>query len=403
MASAKILLYTSKILSNGEHPIMMRIIKDRKPKYVATGKSCSKELWDHKTNRPKSRHPYKRELDILINTKLKEADKTILGYESDEKYFSSEVIKNKLKKNFSKITVFQCYDLEIDKLEKASRIGYANVFKDSKRALVNFRKGKDLMFVDITVRFLNDFEAWFSEKGVAGNSISVYMRALRKIMNSAISEGYCPPEVYPFKAYNISKLNTATDKRAITKEQIKKIIEVEVKEDSRLFHSKSYFLFSFYNMGMNFTDMAFLKWTDIREDRLYYKRAKTRLNYNIKLLLPALEILKYYKENYSSSLSNFVFPILNESHATAKSISYRIEKVLRHTNSDLKEIGKVAGLEVPLTTYVARHSWATILKRAGTKTSVISEGLGHTTEKTTQIYLDSFENETLDEANKALL
>jgi hypothetical protein len=105
-ASTKVILYTSKTLSNGEHPIMLRIIKDRKPTYISTGKSCSKAMWDFKTNLPKSKHPLKRELDILIPKKLSEANKTILNFENDEKYFSGEVVKNKLKKSFSKIAEY---------------------------------------------------------------------------------------------------------------------------------------------------------------------------------------------------------------------------------------------------------------------------------------------------------
>jgi integrase len=276
------------------------------------------------------------------------------------------------------------------------------VFKFTKTALTKFRNGRDFLFADVTVKFLNDFEAWFAQRGVTGNSISVYMRTLRKLMNSAINEGGLAPEIYPFKSYKISNLSSDTVKRAITKEQIKKIMEVRVPEESSLIHSQKFFSFSYYVMGMNFTDMAFLKWKDIREGRVYYRRVKTGLNYNVKLLLPAIDILDYYKASVPFE-TEFVFPILNETHASAKSKNYRIKKILKRTNYDLKEIAKLAGLDVALTTYVARHSWATILKKNGFSTSVISEGLGHTTEKTTQIYLDSFENETLDHANRSLL
>lgn len=402
-ASAKVVLYTSKTLSNGEHPIMIRIIKDRKPAYISTGKSSPQKLWDFKNNLPKAKHPLKRELDILLPKKLSEANKTILNFENEEKYFSGEVVRSKLKKTFSRVSVFKYFETEIERLEKANRIGYADVFKNTKKALVNFRKGKDFLFVDVNVKFLTDLEIWFSERGVTGNSISVFMRTLRKLMNNAINEGYCPQEVYPFKSYNISKLHTQTSKRALTKEQMKEILEVEVQKDSRLFHSKNYFVFSYYCRGMNFSDMAFLKWSNINGKRISYVRVKTGVHYNMEILPPALEILNYYKEHYFQSQTGFVFPILNEFHVTARSMSYRIDKVLSQTNRHLKELAKLAGLDVHLTTYVARHSYATVLKRSGVSTSIISEGLGHTTEKTTQIYLDSFENETLDEANKALL
>jgi len=400
MASIKIVLYTQKILANGEHPIMLRIIKDRKPTYLSIGKSCSKILWDFKENAPKKKHPFKHELDMLLAKKIREASKIILDFENEERYFSGEAIRNKLQKTFSKISVYQFFDVEIERLTKANRIGYARVFKDTKRELMRFRGGKDFQFADVNVKFLNDFEAQFAERGVANNSISVFMRTLRKLINSAITEGYCPAEIYPFKAYNISKLTSPTIKRALTKEQMKKIIATEVTPGSSLFHSKNYFLFSFYNRGMNFTDLAFLKWSDIRDERLHYVRKKTGQHYNIELLPPSKEILEYYQ---SDTRGEFVFPILNEGHRTAISIHNRTKKMLRQTNQDLKEIAKMADINVPVTTYVARHSWGTILKRNGISTSIISEGYGHTTERTTQIYLDSFENQTLDEANRALL
>jgi integrase len=154
-------------------------------------------------------------------------------------------------------------------------------------------------------------------------------------------------------------------------------------------------------MGTNFTDLAQLKWTNIQNERLKYIRAKTNKPYDVGLLPPALEILKYYKNNDINN--EFIFPILNEFHDTAIRIKNRIHKVLKQTNDDLKEIATLAGIDVNLTTYVARHTYATVLKYSGVSTSVISEALGHDSEKTTQIYLDSFQNDVLDKANKNLL
>jgi integrase len=123
----------------------------------------------------------------------------------------------------------------------------------------------------------------------------------------------------------------------------------------------------------------------------------------IQLLDPAIEILNYYRPMTLKSNDNYVFQILNESHNTPKSIDNRIDKVLKLVNADLKIIGEKAEIEEKLTTYVARHSAATIMKRSGISQSIISETLGHTSEKTTRIYLDSFEDETIYEATKSLI
>ena len=122
------------------------------------------------------------------------------------------------------------------------------------------------------------------------------------------------------------------------------------------------------------------------------------------LLDPAIEIVNYYKENFYHGEDTYLFPILDkDTHTTETSIKNRIHKVLGQTNKDLKTIGEKIGLEIPLTTYVARHTFATVMKRSGVSTSIISESLGHDSERTTQIYLDSFANDVLDEASKALL
>ena len=153
---------------------------------------------------------------------------------------------------------------------------------------------------------------------------------------------------------------------------------------------------------MNFTDIAFLKWENLDSNRLKYIRAKTGKTYNIGLLEPAIEILNYY-EQFKKSKTNYVFPILNDTHKTATQIDNRIAKMNKAINKQLKDIAKKTNIDFKLTTYVARHSYATIMKRGGISTSIISESLGHGNEKTTQVYLDSFENNVLDEASKTIL
>jgi integrase len=153
---------------------------------------------------------------------------------------------------------------------------------------------------------------------------------------------------------------------------------------------------------MNFTDIAFLKWKDILDNRLIYTRRKTNEKFNIQLLEPAVKILEYYKAT-GQSKNDYVFPLLSTDHITPQTIFNRKVKMLREINKNLKAVGKLAGIKSELTTYVARHSYATILKKSGVSTSLISEALGHDCEKTTQIYLDSFGNSTLDEVSKVIL
>lgn len=286
-------------------------------------------------------------------------------------------------------------------------LGTAKCYFDLKNSIRTFilKDGRtDLTFRDITVSFLKKYEADFKSRGTTDNGISFYMRTLRAVLNRAIAEGACKKDIYPFNTYKISHLSTKTIKRAISKAEIELIRNFACEPGSQLHRSKNIFLFSYYNRGINFSDIAMLKWDNIKANRLTYTRLKTDKYYNILLLDPALEILAFYRDSNYRDKDSYIFPILDEHrHNTPVSIQNLVHKVLGQTNKDLKSIGEQLGITTPLTTYVARHSYATVLKRSGISTSVISEAMGHDSERTTQIYLDSFENDVLDEASKALL
>lgn len=404
-SSIKVLLYESKKLKNGEFPIMLRIIKDRKTKYLSLGVSCSKDLWNSQENIPKSKHPLYKELLNKINRKKLEASKLLLDLDNSEKDYSAELLQTKLKsQHLGKRTVFQYFDDIISRLEKTNRIGYSNVFRATKNSLSTFRNKVDFEFSDITTSFLSKYEESFYRRGCMPNSVFVHLRTLKTLINSAKKDEIIKTEFDPFKNVSFAKFRRIkTAKRAISKEEIHSIIKLDLDKDSSLFNSRNYFLFSFYNRGINFIDIAFLRWGNINKERLNYERRKTKESFSIGLLEPTKEMLDYYKKQSYYVPNGFIFPILTEKYKTSKSIDYRIDRMLKIVNTDLKTIAKMAKIETKLTTYVARHSYATILKRSGISISMISESLGHESEKTTKIYLDSFENLVLDEANKSIL
>jgi site-specific recombinase XerD len=324
--------------------------------------------------------------------------------ENEDKTYSPAQVKRTYRGGVKKTTVFTFIDQIVTDLKKIDKIGNANMYSDCKRALSKFRNERDLNFTDIDVYFLKKFEQSLAERGVTGNTISVYMRSIRAVFNKAIVEGYCKKDSYPFDEYKISKLSTDTAKRAMTKEQMQIFISSKIKSDSELFLAKNIFLFSYYNRGINFTDIALLKWENVTNNRLVYTRAKTGRTYNISLLEPAVKILDHYRQFTGGKKDNYIFPLLDKiKHVSAQQIDNRVEKTNKMINKDLQNIAKDEKIDFHLTTYVARHSYATIMKRSGVSTSIISESLGHNSEKTTQIYLDSFENGVLDEANKAIL
>ncbi len=403
--SVRVVLYTSKVLANGEHPVMLRVTKDRKSKYISTGFKCSKDLWDQKKNLPRKRHPLYIDAKILISKKTVEAEKLIIELENESKNLSAHEIKGKLKKaKVNNPFVFQYFDSVINRLKNSGQIKNSLIYKDAKRNLSHFTNSKDLHFSDIDIEFLNKYEEYLKSNKNGGNTIYIYLRTLRALLNKAIKEEICSDKYYPFKKFSLAKYaKIKTEKRAISKKEILKINNLNLLKHPHLTDAKYIFMFSYLCRGINFIDIALLKWKDIKNGRLIYTRKKTNELFNIEIRPEVYEILKFYKKQTFSNSESYVFPILNETHNTPQSIFNRKEKLIRKINTDLKEIALLTGIESELTTYVARHSYATILKKSGITTAIISEAMGHDSEKTTKIYLESFENNILDAASNALL
>jgi site-specific recombinase XerD len=343
---------------------------------------------------------------LLIEKKKNDALQLLLTKErSDDGYSAEEIQKTIIKKKRSGTSyVLQYFDETITRLKDAGRLGYAEVFTNTKNSLNKFREEKDFRFTDINHSFIVRYEDWFLAREVKPNSVFVFMRTLKTLINYAKRDELIDNSFDPFKDFSFAKYRRIkTKKRAITKKEIKKIAALKIETDSTLFHSKNIFLFSYYCRGINFIDIANLKWTDIKNNRLEYTRRKTKELFSMAILNPAKKILDYYAKKYKSSENDYIFPILNNKHETPQSKEYRIDKLITRTNKDLKTIATKAGIVEKLTTYVARHTYATVLKKSGISTALISEMMGHDSEHTTKIYLDSFENAVLDEANKKLL
>lgn len=403
--STKVLLYRSKTLSNGEHPILLRITKDRKSKYISVGVSCTVDLWDAKENLPKKKHPLFKEIKILIAKKKLDAERMILNLENENKSFSANELKGKLRKSqVNNPPVMDYFESIVSRFVQSGQIKNSEVYKDTKRNFSHFIGLRKIYFSDIDVLFLNQFEEYLKQNGKGGNTIYIYLRTLRALVNKAIKEDICHEKYYAFKKFSIAKYaKIKTEKRAIEKSDIEKILNLKLSKKMHLIDAKNIFLFSYYCRGMNFIDIAFLTWKDIKNNRLIYRRSKTKKLFNLLLLKPAKNILNYYKPITFSDAKSYVFPIFNEQHTTPQTLYNRKVKMLSKTNRDLKEIAELVGLKTLLTTYVARHTYATVLFKNRVSTPIIKESLGHDSEQTTQIYLADFGNEILDKACKTLL
>lgn len=234
------------------------------------------------------------------------------------------------------------------------------------------------------------------KQGLAVNTIGTRIRHLRAVFNMAIEYHVIDKECYPFQSYKVSKVSQSPPKRSMTKVDIQKVLSYKGKTDIEIL-AISLFTFSYYCAGINFIDMAMLKHSNITGGKLCYLRAKTKKQIVIPLHPMAINVIARYSDATVGN-NSFIFPILSHFHQTEVQKVNRLHKVLAKVNGTLKEIGERIGLPIKLTTYVARHSYATVLKRAGVSTAIISESLGHSSEKITQTYLDSFENSQIEDA-----
>ena len=395
MAKARVILYESKKLKDGTHPLMLRVTIGNKRKYFATKYSLTKSQWDKAKKEPKGTSVDikrirldVRDLNSRANSILYDAEKA--NKPVDFVCFEEELFNRKIVGY-----VLSYFKETYENLKKAGKNGNSNAYKNTYGVFSKYRKVKDLLFTELNYREIKKFENYLLGNGLNTNGISFHMRTLRALYNRAIKEGLVDKEHYPFNQYSIKKEKTLH--RALSKEEITAIKNFDPKGDISLQLAKDYFMFSFYNRGMNFIDIVYLKTKNLHKGRLNYKRAKTGTSFTIKLVEPAMEIIGRYIEK--SKADSFIFPaIQNEEH---KFLEYR--NAMRLTNKKLNKIGELTNCSIPLTTYVARHSWATIAKRSGVSTSIISEGMGHATEHITQVYLDSFENEVIDEANQKII
>ncbi|MDR3057883.1 MAG: site-specific integrase [Prevotella sp.] len=403
-ATVNVVLFKSKTLSNGEHPLMICVTKDRKRKYSSLGISVHPKYWSFEKNKPKPNCPNKEVILKIILEKKAEFQQQILELNADKKDYTASTLLTSVSDKVELKTVHEFYRELIVKFKESGKQGNYLVYKDSYNSIKSFTNSKlDMPFSDIDVKWLNKYEEWLRAKNNAETSISLSFRTLRSVYNKAIEAKYVRRNLYPFNDFKISKFNTKTNKRAISKDVILKIIETDLgKERYYVQFAKDIFIFSYLCGGINFTDIAHLTSDNIIDKHLSYKRKKTSKQVTIPLIDAAFDIMNKYSAD--SVDTGYTFPILNRNvHKTEIQKYNRIHKVMGKVNKTLKEISKIIGEEINLTTYVARHSYATILKNSGVNISLIGETLGHSDLKTTQIYLDSFSNSKIDEAMTHLL
>ena len=400
-----ILCYKSKTLANGAHPLMIRLCKDGKKQYVSLGVSVLPQFWDFEKNKPKRNYPSKALIDKLIASKMAEYNALVVDMIAERKEYTPQSLAQAVEQKTQGQIVAEMYNRLFAEMKKVERLGNLAVYKYSFNSLMSYTRNKlDIPFRDIDCLWLKRYEEWLHARGCKDTTISQLFRTLRSVFNKAIEQEVIKQDVYPFNRFKVNKFDVHTVKRAISKEEVQKIFAIDLSDSCfYLKLARDMFLFSYFGSGINFSDIALLRFCDLRDGRDCYVRKKTGKS----ISFPLNDISTKIVEKYASPFGNdndYIFPILDAGiHKTEQQKRDRIRRTLKKVNRELKVLGEMIGLEMPLTTYVARHTYATVLKRSGVSVALISESLGHSNLSTTQIYLDSFENSQIDAAMQYLL
>ena len=273
------------------------------------------------------------------------------------------------------------------------KVRVAETYLAALHSLQTFLGRQDIAFADINSTLLGRYEDWMAHRGLSKNTSSFYMRNLRAVYNRAIAEKRVKGN-FPF--HDVYTGVGKTRKRAVEAEDIQRLRRLPLSAGSWEAMARDLFLFSYYCRGMSFVDMAYLRPQDLVGGRLYYARRKTGQRLSLRWEPCMQEIV----DRYAPNPAGYLLPIITQ---PGKDALRQYRSKTHSVNTALHALSAQLGIDPPLTTYVARHSWASNAYKMGIPVAIISEALGHDSEKTTRIYLASMEEEKLDAANASLL
>lgn len=393
MVTIKIFLDKRRITKDETYPLNFRIYHLGKSWTRSTKIYLNDSQWDDKKKVIRNNHPEAK----LLNRKLLKdfADlQSNLLLADDEKVIQylnpTPIIKEVIK---PKQTVFDFTNGLIEELRLDGKIGNSWVYESALNALKKFHPS-ELYFENIDYLFLDKYNKHLLRSGVKHNTAFFYLRTLRAFYNKAIKHKVVDRGLYPF--HDITLKAEKTKKRAIDKLLIKEIVNLALPEQSTIWHVRNWFMLSFYLMGISIVDLALLTADNIKNGRICYKRQKTGKLYDIKLLPQAVAIIDHYK----NQPYGFILPIINRRTKNDEERLRLIKDRTRLANKYLKRMGELIETDQTITTYTSRHSWATVCKKLGFSIEIIAESLGHEYgNKTTAVYLDSFDQDVIDNAN----
>ncbi len=397
MATIKVKFRPSTV-ADREGTIYYQIIHERKVRQLLSDYHVFPTEWDEShlmvtATQKSARRSYILSIRERIRWDVERLTKISRKLEADGLAYTADDVIDEFNRYANEYSLFNFMEGIIIKLKQNGKMRTSETYTAALNSFKKFRKDEDIMLDCLTSKIMEAYEAWHQNRGVAPNTISFYTRILRAVYNRAVEDEIIENR-NPFR--HVYTGVDKTVKRALPIRTVKKINALDLSLSPALDYARDMFMMSFMLRGMSFIDMAYLRKTDLANGYVIYRRRKTGQQLTIEWTKEMQLILDKYPENASDYLLPIIRNPSTNERCTYRNAGYNI-------NHNLKKIAKKVGISIPLTLYVARHSWASAAKAKGIPISVISEGMGHDSETTTQIYLASLDTSVVDKANSLIL
>lgn len=392
-----------RIKTGAKFPLKLRITYKGERKYYATGLDVSDEQWEI-INSAEVKGKFQK-----IRIEMAEIERKALDCVAKIVPYSFVVFEREFFRAApGEQTLAMAYENYIAELRSNEQYGTAKSYQDSNNTLKRFRPCK-LRFEDITKEFLNDFEKWMVEKGRSLSTVGIYLRPLRTIFNIAIERGVVRPELYPFGRRKYVIPTGRNIKRALNIDQIRQIAQYKTEPGSSLEKAKDFWMFSYLCNGMNMADIARLRWSNVSAETISFQREKTKRTKRDNPITIVVvrnarinELIQKWGRAVAKPYNGYLFDILDVADQ-GEPARLKVELFTHFVNEWMKDLGKELGFDLSLTTYVARHSFATILVRSGAPLALAKQTLGHASIATTEKYFAGFDLAAQAKYTKALV
>lgn len=394
------LRFRASVKPQKEGTLMFQVIHDRKVRRIKSQFKIFKEEWDEAAGQilltvsDPSRCSQLQIIRLNVEWELRRLKKIIETFKRSGREWNLDEVIQKFNPHVNKeYSVFHFMQVQIQRKRQLGKIRSSETYQATLNSFMNFRQGVDLTFDMFDSDLMELYEAELRNRGVVRNTSSFYLRILRTNYKLAVEKGLTQ-DCRPFKRVYCGMDKTV--KRCLSFSEIKKMKELDLSLKPALDFARDMFIFSFCTRGMSFVDMAYLKKSDLKNGYLIYRRKKTGQLLTIEWTRQMQALIDKYKGNPTQ----YLLPLIVREDGTERR---QYQNQMMKINRGLKEIASLMHLSVPLSLYYSRHSWATIARGKSIPLSVISEGLGHDSELTTQIYLDSIKSIEVDRANRKIL